>query len=181
MTPASTTEHEYFFKVFYLENGGKGASALTKVNSPKTYNIRKAIVNDKIIKLQNWLFQESSELTNFHTKQLKAAVFVYSVTSEGSYNNVERMYTALESCKNNDFVKILVVNKPNTGEEAIPFNNAVKFAEANHFHYCTIIDSDDEEQIRKVHIKVAELCYIFFKDEAISFPVQAPARTCMIV
>lgn len=143
---ATTTEHDYFFKILLIGDSGVGKSCLllrfaddswtdTHISTIGVdFKIKTLNIDGKTIKLQIWdtAGQERFRtITSSYYRGAQGIILVYDCTDQESFNNVKQWMGEIDRYACENVNKLLVGNKTDlVNEKVVDTQTAKAFAES---------------------------------------------------
>jgi len=148
---ATTTEHDYFFKILLIGDSGVGKSCLllrfaddswtdTHISTIGVdFKIKTLNIDGKTIKLQIWdtAGQERFRtITSSYYRGAQGIILVYDCTDQESFNNVKQWMGEIDRYACENVNKLLVGNKTDlVNEKVVDTNTAKAFADSMQIHF----------------------------------------------
>jgi len=142
---ATSTEHDYFFKILLIGDSGVGKSCLllrfaddswtdTHISTIGDFKIKTLNIDGKTIKLQIWdtAGQERFRtITSSYYRGAQGIILVYDCTDQESFNNVKQWMGEIDRYACENVNKLLVGNKTDlVNEKVVDTQTAKAFAES---------------------------------------------------
>ena len=131
---ASFLKEEYKFKIVIVGDSGVGKTNLVKRFIQNTFSSNTLAtvgveffsnnyyINDKLCKIEMWdtAGQERyKSMTSAYYRGAMGAILVYDVTSQSSFNNIERWYNEIRDFSSKDIQIIMIGNKTDLKDQIV--------------------------------------------------------------
>lgn len=175
MEPAPESQYDHFFRVNCLEQRVQDGGLAQVIHYPGGYSISNHTINEKVIKLQKWLFSWADEIWGSHFRgSLRAVVFVYDSTLQNPFERIKELHQRVHSIQPEGLVKILVGRTDLENVKQVPFSQGAKFAKEEGFHHFTEVNIKNLNDVARIERKIAELSVSSSKLHPHDFSVSEP-------
>ena len=173
--------HKYIFRICILGEPGVGKSSILtrfcdntfKENYNNTIGVDFRVVtlkyNDIVVKLHIWDTAGQERFRSLTVNYFKSAngfIFVYDITKQDTFNNINNWVNLVTNNNKNAIVNILIGNKCDKEEErSIEKDEGEHLAEEKHFYFLETSAKKNENVEKIFGIFVKELTEYYSKNE----------------